>query len=337
MPSNNHSSTNIKPVTKNTEDKRFTIFIGCIPGQTRAEDLIKAYGHIGEIFNINLKKKNNKAGSGYGTFCTKSTELFKYLTSSPQQLLGRDITCRQYLSGEEKRKYLASLHNRRVFIKKLNLSWSDEKIFEIFKDFGNIERAYAIRTSSGDSKGFGYVNFACYEDAKAALERQQFLFEGTTIEIHAYFKSKDYVPVSNKKEGKLSYGSGSTDSNNRNSPQQSNRRAKKELNNRRGKRSKAGRPNNYEQRASQWNQRGLDQPRAVHNVNNAPKKRWRPSLDFDTKEPLKCSEIASRENQCSNERNHYYRNLRMNKSFSLTIKRQQPFSRYPSSRYPLHC
>lgn len=314
MSSNNNSSQKSNTKATKNEEKSYTLFIGCIPGQTTAEDLVKAYGHIGEIFNINLKKKNNKAGSGYGTFCTKSTELFKFLTNCPQQLLGRDITCRQYLSGEEKRKYLASLHNRRIFIKKLNPAWSDQKIFEIFKDYGKIERAYAIRTSSGGSKGFGYVNFASYNDAKATLERRSVAHEGTTIEIHAYFKSKDYVPVDAGKSKKMSKNSGSTDSNQRGSPRETQHRHRfTDQNNTRGKRRRSNNAKGYNQKAWQKNYTALGQPQFSQGK-NSPKKVWRPVLDFDTKEPLKCSKLTNTNDQSSTEMNHYYRNLRINQN-----------------------
>lgn len=180
------------PKVKSEQTKLYTIFIGCIPGKTKPEDLLKKYSPLGEIFDINIKMKKKSAGSGYGTFNTYDKDLFKKVTGTPQKLHGRDIICREYLHGKGKEKYLEEANKKRVYIKPLDLSWSDDDIYNFFSKFGEIERAYAIRNSFGQSKGFGYVNFSSIEEANDALKKQRFNFGGNIIEIFPYIKFQDY-------------------------------------------------------------------------------------------------------------------------------------------------
>ena len=54
-----------------------------------------------------------------------------------------------------------------------NLPWSidDQKLNDIFSEFGNVESASVISDrQSGRSKGFGFVEFGNDEEAKKAME-----------------------------------------------------------------------------------------------------------------------------------------------------------------------
>lgn len=182
------------------EEKSFQLFIGCIPGTAKPEHFIQKYKKYGEIFDIKLKQgKNKKTASGHATFTTPSKQLYKFLISTPQTILGRRITCQPYLKGKDKLSHIKSLNNRRIFIKGLNPEWKDDQIFEFFHQIWEVEKAYAIRKSQHTNRGFGYVNFFRAEDAKEAIRLECLDFEGFLV------KCKPFKKISNADK---SYSSG---------------------------------------------------------------------------------------------------------------------------------
>lgn len=238
--------------------KKYSIFIGCISGQTTSKDLKKKYSEISRIFDIKIRRKKKNAGSGYATFSTHSFELFQFLISTPQEILGRKVTCRPDLKGRDRRKQQNLLNSRRIFIRGLNLSWTDEKIYKLFNSYfkGKIERAYAIRDSFGNSRGFGYVNFTDAVQAKNAIGKKKLKLEGFNVKCQAYSKPRE----NGKKKGGL----------------------KSDFN------------------PSRICLKNLD----------SNKRKWKPMLDFETKEPLKCTYFSK--NLDLRGINHQFSNLRIN-------------------------
>ena len=63
-----------------------------------------------------------------------------------------------------------------------SVKWQDLK--DMFKPFGQVERADVFETSTGRSRGIGTVYFARYEDADAAIQKLNgFEWEGRVIEV----------------------------------------------------------------------------------------------------------------------------------------------------------
>ena len=60
--------------------------------------------------------------------------------------------------------------SKKLYVGNLPFSVDDQKLKEIFSEFGDIEEATVIQDrQSGRSKGFGFVTFASDENADAAL------------------------------------------------------------------------------------------------------------------------------------------------------------------------
>lgn len=145
------------------------------------------------MFSTSISKEKSKGiTSGFGTFCTSDKKLYEFLISTPQNLIGRDIICRPYFTGKEKDEYIASFHNRRIFVKGLKKIWTDSEIYNIFSEKWAIERAYAIRDHNGTSQTYGYVNFVNYHDVKKALQDKHLTVGNEKIRCFPYYKSKDF-------------------------------------------------------------------------------------------------------------------------------------------------
>jgi len=58
-----------------------------------------------------------------------------------------------------------------IFVKNLSKTVSEDKFMELFKAFGNITSAVLMKDDQGNSKGFGFVNYANHEEAQKAIDQ----------------------------------------------------------------------------------------------------------------------------------------------------------------------
>ena len=74
----------------------------------------------------------------------------------------------------------------KVYVGNLPFSVDDEKLREIFSQFGDIEEVQVIKNKfSGRSKGFGFVTFAKKEDAEKAIsELNDKEVEGRNLKVN---------------------------------------------------------------------------------------------------------------------------------------------------------
>jgi heterogeneous nuclear ribonucleoprotein A1/A3 len=77
------------------------------------------------------------------------------------------------------------MQNNKLFIGSLPWSITNEKLQELFSQYGEITEAIVITDrATGRSKGFGFVTFAQEADAKKALEKDGTEVEGRTIVVN---------------------------------------------------------------------------------------------------------------------------------------------------------
>ncbi|KAJ3397830.1 hypothetical protein HDU92_002502 [Lobulomyces angularis] len=65
------------------------------------------------------------------------------------------------------------LDERNLFIKNIDLSFTDQDLANLFLPFGPIVSAKIMRDENSRSKGFGFVSFASQESATAAIQEMQ--------------------------------------------------------------------------------------------------------------------------------------------------------------------
>jgi len=157
-----------------TEGK--TVFVGCVPGNMREDEVIQELNLEGKIINFRLKQKQNKKGGmGFATFDIIDEELYKDYTIPGRKeimLRGRKVPTRQYYSDSKKDSFLKGLNNKRVYLTNIPASLSDKEINATFSKFGNLLGAYAIR-KKGVSQGFGYANYVEVRGAQNVIKRKR--------------------------------------------------------------------------------------------------------------------------------------------------------------------
>ena len=75
---------------------------------------------------------------------------------------------------------------KRLYCGNLTFSVDDDQLRELFSQYGDVTSANVISDrESGRSKGFGFVEFATEDEAKAAVEAlHEFEFEGRRLTVN---------------------------------------------------------------------------------------------------------------------------------------------------------
>ena len=97
--------------------------------------------------------------------------------------------------------------SKKLYIGNLSFSVDDEKLKEIFSEFGEIAEAQVIQNKfSGRSKGFGFVTFVSDESAsKAVSEMNDKEVEGRKIKVNEARPMEERTEGSH---GRRSFGGG---------------------------------------------------------------------------------------------------------------------------------
>lgn len=73
---------------------------------------------------------------------------------------------------------------KRVLIKNLPFSVTQESFEEMISKYGPVERAILLKDETGKLKGEGYLEFVNEEDANKAMELDGVSVEGRTLKIN---------------------------------------------------------------------------------------------------------------------------------------------------------
>lgn len=166
---------------ENSQVTKNTVFIGGLPGLTKKEDLSSVFSTYGEISEIKFHNDiNSKVNKGYGLIIFKFKEGYKKALKQPElPFQGRNISCQPYLTGSELENYLNNLNSRRLFIKYIPKSFTNEKLFHIFSHYGDVDFAYVVKDPKTElSKGFGYVAYKTESTKDRVLEIKSIKIEG---------------------------------------------------------------------------------------------------------------------------------------------------------------
>ena len=72
---------------------------------------------------------------------------------------------------ERRRQRIKDMEGRNVFVKCLPDSVDDEKLREMFSEFGTITSARVMKHANGITKNFGFVCFASKDDSQKAIQK----------------------------------------------------------------------------------------------------------------------------------------------------------------------
>jgi len=130
------------------------------------DDVREIFSSCGEILDIHIiRDKFTKRSQGYGFITFKDAEGKKEgLTLNGKEFFGRVIK----VNFESKNA--ASKEKKRLFVKNIPADKTEDDVKALFAQHGNVAEFFFIKDrATGQSKGFGFLDYETAEEAKGAL------------------------------------------------------------------------------------------------------------------------------------------------------------------------
>lgn len=163
------------------------LFVGGLPPTLTCAELAEVFAPHSKKMTIDLKMDPEQ----------KLNRGFAFLYLNDQQLVD-EITKRNY---NVKNRYIQVQVSRattknfrpegsRIFCRGIPSGTSDLELTEFFQQFSGCRCAYAIRDSSGDNKGFGFVELNSEHETQTLLSMKFVEFKGSSLSLESFQKSK---------------------------------------------------------------------------------------------------------------------------------------------------
>lgn len=174
-----------------TQEEKTTIYVGNIPMGVENSDLIRLFGLYGDIVNITFKTEPPIKNS------TKKTTAYAYILYDNEKSANEAIRNLNHskLHGSEIRVMLYEVafkgNDKNIWVKNLPTICDNRMLATCFEVFGPVLSAKVSKDSSGQSKGYGFVQFVKKLDAKKAIKLNSALtMGGNQLRIEKY-ESRD--------------------------------------------------------------------------------------------------------------------------------------------------
>jgi polyadenylate-binding protein len=143
------------------------IFIKNLDKDIDHKTLHDTFQQFGQILSckIELDEKNESKGYGYIQFATQEAAEKAVAKVNGMMISGKKVFVGPFVTKKERIVANSTKKFTNVYIKNLDENYTDDKLKELFSQFGHVQSAIMMSDEEGKKKGFGFVNF---EDPDAA-------------------------------------------------------------------------------------------------------------------------------------------------------------------------
>ena len=184
------------------ENEYFTnVYINNIEGsvsEAALRDICETFG--GRVVSLVIIRENGVSlGYGFCNFATHEEAVRAIENMNNLFIVNKKIAVSRATTKAERAKFLRSVHcplespekNPNVYVKNLDYSIEEETLRKYFRPFGTIINVRIMRDDIGNSKGFGFVSFSDYMDARKAVAAMDGVRIGK-LAIHVdFYESKE--------------------------------------------------------------------------------------------------------------------------------------------------
>ncbi|XP_076344868.1 spliceosome associated factor 3, U4/U6 recycling protein-like isoform X2 [Tachypleus tridentatus] len=152
-----------------------TVFLSNLAYSVADEKIKEIFSELGEITEIRLVKDYRGRSKGYCYLEFASQDSAKAALKKDRQLVeGRPIfisKCedKSMSLNKNKLKFPVQLEKHKLFIRGLPLSTTEQKLEDIFKEYGELKDVRLVTYRNGHSKGLAYVEYCDEVSAATAL------------------------------------------------------------------------------------------------------------------------------------------------------------------------
>jgi polyadenylate-binding protein len=146
------------------------IFVNNLDKSVDAKSLRATFSQFGSILSCKVATEPDGSSKGYGFVHFDRVQSAKECIEqvNGKEIEGKVVIVRPFLPRSE-RPANKETDFTNLFVKNLPESVDDEKLFALFNSYGSIKSATIMRSSSGSSKCFGFVDFSAPHEAHEAV------------------------------------------------------------------------------------------------------------------------------------------------------------------------
>lgn len=184
---------------------KFTnVYCKNLPRDMPEESVLKMFQEFGEVNShvLTVAADEGKTNFAFFNFSTPEQAQAAVDGLNDRKLGDKNLYVARAQKKEERQKELrerheklkaerhAKFHGVNLYIKNLSDAVTDEKLRELFSQFGDITSAKVMCDEAGKSKGFGFVCFTTTEEAQKAVGMNASMHDGKPL----------YVAIAQRKE-----------------------------------------------------------------------------------------------------------------------------------------
>lgn len=150
---------------------RGNIFIKNLDKSIEQKELYDTFGYFGRILSCKIAMDENGHSKGYGFVHFEKEECAERAIERINGKLIRDriVFVGKFIPRTDRLCASGKMSFNNIYVKNFPPDTNDEKLRELFCEFGEIKSCCVEKDSEGKSKGFGFVCFANPENAEQAV------------------------------------------------------------------------------------------------------------------------------------------------------------------------
>lgn len=164
------------------------IYVGCLPGDATEEKVKKIFEEYGKIAEVTLvtKKTNKCVGSGYVTASDEQTR--DRILASEVFYDSRKLETSLYLDKEELTALHEDINLRKLLVKNIPNSLTNEELAEKFSIFGEVINAFISIDQKADNSVASTYGIVIFQDRLGAYKalNGKFLLKGQPVIVRLH-------------------------------------------------------------------------------------------------------------------------------------------------------
>ena len=165
------------------------MFVGGLRPSIQESELLDYFSSFGKIDKVDIiKDKSTNIPRGFAFIYFKERSSMNRALEKTHYLDGRRTDCKEALNKEDAKDYLTKERTHKIFIGGLSQKTEEESLYEYYKHYGEIYKAYLIYDhKTHQSRCFGFVEFETSDAVERVLAKKKHFIDGTQVECKPVF------------------------------------------------------------------------------------------------------------------------------------------------------
>mmetsp|Transcript_45384 Transcript_45384/g.114240 ORF Transcript_45384/g.114240 Transcript_45384/m.114240 type:complete len:405 (-) Transcript_45384:1965-3179(-) len=148
------------------------VFIKNLDKSIDHRGLYDTFSAFGNILSCKVVMDDSNQSKGYGFVHFETQEQADKAINRVNEMVlnGKQVFVGPFIPKKERMRSGDSNKFTNVFVKNLDETMSESELNDMFSAFGVLKNCVIMKDENGKSKGFGFVNFENFEDAKKAVD-----------------------------------------------------------------------------------------------------------------------------------------------------------------------